>query len=57
MSNAAYDTVGVGNPRFRSALQVLKDLSLLEDSDDEITELTKDGQQILRELLLGIETP
>ena len=57
MSNAAYDTVGVGNPRFRSALQVLKDLSLLEDTDDEITEVTKDGRRILKEWLSGVETP
>ena len=57
MSNAAYDTVGVGNPRFRSALQVLKDLSLLEDTDDEITEVTKDGRRILKESLSEGETP
>jgi hypothetical protein len=56
MSNGAYGTVGVGNPRFRSALQVLKDLSLLKDSDDDITEATQDGRRILKELLSG-ETP
>jgi hypothetical protein len=49
MSNAGYDSVGVGNPRFRSALQVLKDLSLLEDTDDEVTEVTKDGLRVLNE--------
>jgi hypothetical protein len=53
ISNAAYDTIGVGNPRFRSALQVLKDLSLLEDSANDITEVTKDGRQVLKEILAG----
>ena len=51
MSTAAYDTVGVGNPRFRSALQVLKDLSLLEDTEDDITQVTRDGRRVLREML------
>lgn len=57
ISNAAYDTVGVGNPRFRSALQVLKDLSLLADTDDNVTEVTKDGLRVLKESLSGGETP
>jgi hypothetical protein len=57
MSTAAYDTVGVGNPRFRSALQVLKDLALLEDTDDEITKVTQDGRRVLKELLSGTDMP
>jgi hypothetical protein len=54
MSSAMYSTIGVGNPRFRSALQVLKDLTLLEDAG-EITRVTKDGRQTLKELLAGAE--
>ena len=51
MSNAAFDTIGVKNPRFRSALQVLKDLALIEEGDDEVTRVTKDGRRTLKELL------
>lgn len=51
MSNAAFDTIGVKNPRFRSALQVLKDLALIEERDDEVTRVTKDGRRTLKELL------
>ena len=35
----------------------LKDLSLLEDTDDEITDITTDGRRLLKELLSEVETP
>jgi hypothetical protein len=51
MSNSAFDTIGVKNPRFRSALQILKDLALVEEGDDEVTRVTKEGRRTLKELL------
>jgi hypothetical protein len=47
ISSASYDKIGMGNPRFRSAVQILKDLALMEDTDAEITVLTDEGQQLL----------
>ena len=55
MSNAAYDTVGIGNPRFRSALRVLKDLWLLQDLDDDLVAPTDDGLAVLEESLAGVD--
>jgi hypothetical protein len=46
-----YDEIGLGNPRLRSALQILKDLGLMEDTDDDVTRLTKEGQQFLAQEL------
>ena len=47
ISGASYEKIGMGNPRFRSAVQILKDLALLEDTEDGITVLTEEGQQLL----------
>jgi hypothetical protein len=46
-----YDDVGLGNPRLRSALQILKDLALMEDNDDGVTRLTKEGRSFLAQEL------
>ena len=35
--------IGIGNPRFGSAVQIMKDLALLENDEDEVTRLTKEG--------------
>ncbi|MCE9557136.1 MAG: hypothetical protein K8T91_27630 [Planctomycetes bacterium] len=49
--NEVYEKIGMGNPRFRSAVRILKDLGLLADTDDEITVITKDGIRLLEEEL------
>jgi hypothetical protein len=46
-----YDEIGLGNPRLRSALQILKDLGLMEDTDDGVTRLTKEGRSFLAQEL------
>lgn len=43
ISSASYDKIGMGNPRLGSAIQVLKDLALLTDSDDGFTIVTDEG--------------
>jgi hypothetical protein len=46
-----FDRLGVGNPRFGNAVQVLVDLRLLGDDDSGLTRLTRDGKAWLeREL-------
>ena len=47
VSSANYDEIGIGNPRFPSAVQILKDLALLDDTNDGITVLTEEGDQLL----------
>jgi hypothetical protein len=39
--------IGIRNPRFNSAVQILKDLALLENSEGESTRLTEDGVTLL----------
>ena len=48
VSTGDYDEIGMGNPRLRSAIQILKDLNLIEDDGDGVTHLTPDGKQILK---------
>lgn len=48
--NEAYEKIGMGNPRFRSAVRILTDLGLLAE-DDGITLVTKDGKKLLDEEL------
>ncbi len=50
-ATGAYERVGIGNPRFRSAAQVLKDLGLARDDEDGVTHLTADGTRFLNEEL------
>ncbi|MBM4306309.1 MAG: hypothetical protein FJ123_06175 [Deltaproteobacteria bacterium] len=52
VSTGNYDEIGMTNPRLRSALQILKDLGMMEDDDDGITHLTTDGKQFLKRELV-----
>jgi hypothetical protein len=46
-ATGTYESIGMGNPRLKSAIRILKDLSFLSDSDDGITTVTDDGLSIL----------
>ena len=48
ISNAAYEKIGMGNPRFGSAVQILEDLGLLAKRDDGVTILTEEGNTLLK---------
>ena len=48
ITTGRYDKIGIGNPRLLSAVQVVKDLGLLEDTDDGVTRLSKEGKEFLR---------
>lgn len=48
ISDFSYEKIGIGNPRLGSAIQVLKDLALLEDDQDGLTHLTNDGRAMLQ---------
>lgn len=47
-STGGYEKIGMGNPRLGSAIQILIDLGLMEEADDGVTYLTKDGKQFLQ---------
>jgi hypothetical protein len=47
-ASGVYEKIGMGNPRLRSALRILKDLGLMEDAEDGATHLTKDGKLLLQ---------
>ena len=46
-----FEKLSPPNPRLRSALQILKDLGLMEDTDDDVTRLTKEGHTFLAQEL------
>ena len=48
--NEVFEKIGMGNPRFRSAVRILIDLGLLAE-DDGMTTVTKDGKNLLDEEL------
>jgi len=48
VSTGNYDEIGMTNPRLHSALQILKDLGMMEDDDDGVTHLTTEGKQFLK---------
>lgn len=50
--NEVYEKIGMGNPRFRSAVRILKDLGLLADTGNGMTIVTEDGLQLLAEELV-----
>lgn len=52
VASGTYDRVGMGNPRFRSAVQVLTDLDLLEEVDG-CDVLRPDGRKLLKSALVG----
>jgi hypothetical protein len=49
--NEAFEKIGMGNPRFRSAVRILTDLDLLAEAVGTTT-VTKDGQRLLKEELV-----
>lgn len=49
------ENVGAGNPRFPSAMQVLRDLRLIGEDDAGGESLTPDGRNLLDRLLNGVE--
>ncbi len=50
-ATGTYESIGMGNPRMRSAIRILKDLAFLSDSDDGITNITDDGRSVLEDEL------
>jgi hypothetical protein len=48
--NEVFEKIGMGNPRFRSAVRILTDLGLLAEADG-LTTVTKDGKKLLDEEL------
>jgi hypothetical protein len=50
-STGGFDKIGMGNPRLHSAVQILKDLGLMENAEDGVTYLTKEGKLFLRDEL------
>lgn len=48
IATGRYDEIGIGNPRLLSAVQVVKDLGLMEDTDNGVIHLTKEGTEFLR---------
>jgi hypothetical protein len=56
VSDSPYEKIGIGNPRLRSAIQVLDDLALIEADENGVSFATKDGLQMLKsELEKGAE--
>jgi hypothetical protein len=47
-STDGYEDIGLGNPRLGSAIQILKDVALMEDEKDGVTYLNREGKQLLR---------
>jgi len=46
-ASGTYDSIGMGNPRLRSAIRILKDLAFLSENEDGTTTVTNDGLSIL----------
>ncbi len=56
-SDGPYEKIGLGNPRLRSAVQILTDLAMIEPDPDGVPTVTEDGLERLREeLAVGEET-
>lgn len=51
VSGANFQKIGMGNPRFGSAVQILHDLGLLQESPEGVSVLTPEGQSLLDEEL------
>ncbi len=49
ISKGNYEKIGMGNPRLRSAIQILKDLGLIEDDSEQVTRLTMEGKKYLQQ--------
>lgn len=50
-SDSVFDKIGLGNPRLRSAIQILTDLALLTEDEDGNKHVTEDGLKILTDEL------
>jgi hypothetical protein len=48
-STGGFEKIGIGNPRLRSAIQILTDLGLIETDKDKITRLTSEGKAFLKD--------
>jgi hypothetical protein len=49
VSTGGFDKIGMGNPRLRSAIQILTDLGLIEEDEEEVTRLTSEGKAFLKD--------
>jgi hypothetical protein len=48
VSTGGFDKIGMGNPRLRSAIQILTDLGLLDEDEDGVRHLTNEGIEFLK---------
>lgn len=48
IADLPHEKIGIGNPRFNSAIQVLTDLALLVEDENEVTHLTEEGKSLLQ---------
>jgi hypothetical protein len=51
-STGEYTDIGIRNARLDSAIQILKDIGMLEDDKDDLTHLTNEGKRLLKQQLL-----
>jgi len=47
VSTGGFDKIGMGNPRLRSAIQILTDLGLVEEDEEHGTRLSVEGETVL----------
>lgn len=48
VSTGQFEKIGLGNPRFRSAVQILIDLGLIEVDESGVSRLTSEGESFLK---------
>lgn len=51
VATGGFDKIGMGNPRLRSAIQILADLGLIEEDEEGVSRLTTEGNSYLGEEL------
>jgi hypothetical protein len=51
VSTGGFDKIGMGNPRLRSAIQILTDLGLIELDEESVSRLTSEGDSFLAQEL------
>jgi hypothetical protein len=51
VSTGDFDKIGMGNPRLRSAIQILTDLGLIEVDEEDVSRLTAEGDSFLHQEL------
>jgi hypothetical protein len=52
-----HEKIGIGNPRFHSAVQILTDLGLLKVDENDVFRLTQPGDEWLRSELMQRANP